>query len=232
MQNSVFFKESALLAKTLIEGKTQIALLPTMDLLRHKDIFVSPTAGISFDGSISNSYFYFAKGTKAITNLVLAGDISSVEAILARIAIHEMYDENVNVTISQKPTFDGTQNTLLSGDENFKDSHYLNGLDFAEEISEITGMPFVHYVFAATEKEALLKFGKRIQGIEQNVYSIVENPEWKSKFSEETNAFIRENIQHVIYEFDSSDTQGIEQMIQLVYFHGIIQDIFDIKYAR
>lgn len=232
LRDAVMYKESALLAKAINEGAADIALIPSMDLLKHKEFFVSAEAGLSFDGSLSNSYFYFAEEAKQIGSLVLAGDISSVEAILARIAIHEMYDENVQISISGKSIIDGKQNILISGDSNFEGEQYKHGLDFAEEISELTSLPFVHYVFAGAGKDTVIEFGKRIEGIEPSIYAILENPEWQTAFTQETNNFLRENIQHVVYEFDSSDTQGLEQLIQLTYFHGIIQDIFDINYAR
>ena len=230
LQDSIVFKESALLNKQLLESKADIVLIPSMDLLQHKEFFVSPKCGISFEGSIANSYLYFAKEEKTLDNIVLAGDISSVEAILAKIAIHEMYDQDVSISISKNEVVDGTRNILLSGDMNFSAELYPHGLNFAEEIAEITGMPFVQYVFASRNPKKLREFEAHTEDIELKIQGLLNDPEWTIPFSDETKAYFVENIQHVIYEFDSSDLQGLTEMLRLTFFHGLIQDMFEVKY--
>ncbi len=230
LQDSIVFKEAALLSKQLLESKADIALIPSMDLLQHKDFFVSPKCGISFEGSIANSYLYFAKGEKTIESIVLAGDISSVEAVLGKIAIHEMYDQDVSISVSKNEAVDGTRNILLSGDLNFTSELYPHGLNFAEAIAEITGMPFVQYVFASRNPKKLREFEAHAEDLELKILERINSPEWTIPFSDSTKAFFLENLQHVIYDFDSSDLQGLTEMLRLTFFHGLILDMFEVKY--
>ncbi len=227
----VQYKGSALLAGMLDSEKADIVLLPSLDILKHQNYFISSRRGISFDGGISNSYLYFAKGENSFNNITLAGDISGVEAILSKIVINELYDQSITVSISPSPVIDGKKNIMLAGDINFENDNYLQGLNFADEIIEITGHPFVNFVFASKDKEKLLEFEARTEGIEEKIYKRVTEPNWDFRLSPPAIEFFRDSIQHVIYEFDESDHSGLEQIVQLCYFHGILKQLFDIKFT-
>ncbi len=231
MRENIQYTESALLSSILESGKADIVMLPTLDLLKHHNCFVSSRFGISFEGGISHSYIYFSESEKSIKDITLAGDFSSVEAILAKILFHELYDQSITVSISPSKIIDGTKNIMLAGDLNFESDNYSRGLNFADELIEITGHPFVNFVFASNNKDTLLEFEARLEGIEENIYKMVAEPDWGSHLSATTQAFFKENFQHVIYEFDESDQRGIEQTVHLCYYHGIIPEVFDIKFT-
>ena len=43
--------------------------------------------------------------------------------------------------------------------------------------------------------------------------------------------FLRRNIQHLIFDFEEQDIEGIKSLLQLTFFHGIIDDLIDVKFA-
>ena len=50
-------------------------------------------------------------------------------------------------------------------------------------------------------------------------------------FSDETKAYIIENLPTIIYNLDEQDKEGIRQIVSLPFYHGIIKDMIDIKFV-
>ncbi len=229
MKKLVKYYPASILTSSLSEGKGHIALIPTLDLLKHNDLYISSKLGISFEGSLSNSYVYFTPYKQGLSNVALAGDISTVETILLKIWVREMYDSEVQIRLAEN-AYESTESRMITGDKNFSDANYLKGLSFSEEIVELISYPFVNYVFASKNKEVLEEFHKQVEVIEQKIYDSVDSPEWDVNFNEETKEYFRENMSHVIYEFDEQDREGINELIKLPYYHGMVEDIKELKF--
>ena len=43
--------------------------------------------------------------------------------------------------------------------------------------------------------------------------------------------FISVNIQHIVFDLEDQDLEGIKSLMQLPYFHGILKDMIDIKFV-
>jgi hypothetical protein len=43
--------------------------------------------------------------------------------------------------------------------------------------------------------------------------------------------FISINIQHLVFDFDKQDLEGIKQLLQMPYYHGLIKDIIEVKFV-
>lgn len=222
---------SGLLSKKIGETKNSIGLIPTMDLLNHKDFFVSPSLGISFDESICNSYFYFNREEKSLKEIVMAGDVSANEAILTKILFNETYGIDVQLSFEKPNGESSNKNRILVGDRNFIKSNIESGISFAEEMIELISAPYINFVFASESEEALKKFHSKYQGIISvlNAAEVFENTDEISISSSKN--YLTENLHHVVFNFDEQDLVGIKQLLELPYYHRIIKDMIDVKFV-
>ena len=90
MCSKISYHPSSMLSKELEKNTDAIALVPVMDLINHKDFFISSKLGISFENLLCNSYLYYNSDEKIFKDLFLFGDISSQEVILSRIIFKEL----------------------------------------------------------------------------------------------------------------------------------------------
>jgi hypothetical protein len=230
LRNSVSFIPSALISKQ-IEKEESIGLIPTMDLIKHNELFISSSAGLSFDGILSNSYIYFKPGENEVDKVILSGDVSSIESLTAKILFSELYNIDVDVHLS---SFNGdriVENTILIGDDNFLSSFYLNGLSFAEEMIELISAPYVNFVFASNSDSILKEFNLALKGISEKFYSLGEQGNFQMQLSNDTKNFIIENLNSCVVELEEQDIEGINQLIRIPYYHGILDNIIEPKFV-
>ena len=71
LKEKVNFLPSSILSKTLNDNKSSTALIPTLELITNKNLFVSRSIGISFEGPLSNSFIYYEPGLKKIEKIKL-----------------------------------------------------------------------------------------------------------------------------------------------------------------
>ena len=100
LKNEIKFSPSALLCKEIVGNNENVGLIPTTDLINHKDFFISKKFGLSFEGSLCNSYIYFKQQEKMLTELNILGDASSLEVIIGKILFKEMYNSDVKDKIN------------------------------------------------------------------------------------------------------------------------------------
>ena len=222
---------AGLLSKKMNETKNAVGLIPTMDLVNNKELFISQSLGISFDESISNSYIYFNQKDKIVDEIVLAGDVSFNEGILTKILFSENYGVDVQLSFEKTNGGSSTKNRILVGDRNFIEGNLDSGISFAEEIIEMISAPYVNFVFASESEEALKKFHSKYQDVisKLNPTEFFENAN-ETVMSSSRN-YLMENLQHVVFDFDKHDLEGMKQLLQLPYYHGIIKDLIDVKFV-
>lgn len=230
-RSKVLFLPSSQIIQNTINVSPSIGLIPVMDLLNHKDLFVSSGLGVSFEGALCNSYLYYQKEQKSVKTLTLFGDISSQEAVLSKILFKEMYRSDVQVEIAANLDKQKERNLLIVGDENFVDERFRKGISFSESMIETLSVPFVNYIFASKEKEELENFIKEIKDIDNLVYNRVEKGNFDKKISQASEEYIRLNISSLILKLDEQDVEGINQMLRLPYFHGMVSDIIEVKFV-
>ena len=226
----ISFLPSSQITQSIINVDSSVGLIPVMDLLTHKDLFVSSKLGISFEGTLCNSYLYYQGEQRSVEKLTLYGDISSQEAVLSRILFKEMYGSDIQIEITTHLDKQESRNLLIGGDENFVKERLSKGISFAESMIETFSFPFVNYVFASKEKEVLGNFIKEIKNIDSLVYNKVEKGNFDKKISQASEEYIKSNISSLVLKFDDQDVEGINQILRLPYFHGIVTDIVEIKY--
>ena len=223
-------KPSSLISSEINKDETVVGLLPIMDLIKYRDLFVSQSFGISFEGSLCNSYIYYNSTQKDISEINLLGDISSVEVLLCKILFSEMYDKTVEIKIATDEKKIEAKNILLTGDKNFVNDKLLKGISIAEEMVDALSLPFVNYVFASKDKSLIEQLNEQLQGVGSAVYDKIEDMNFHADFSENIKSYIKDNISSFIMEFNDQDIEGINQIIRLPYYHGIINDIVEVKF--
>lgn len=230
-KSTVSVYPSSLLSKNLIELKDAIALIPTLDLLNHKNFYVSHSLGISFDESISNSYIYFNNKDKIVSEVVLAGDVSSNEAILTKILFSETYGTDVQLSFEKINGSSSEKNRILVGDRNFVEDNLDSAISFAEEIIELVSAPYVNFIFASESENILKEFHLKYQEIISAIDLASLFEKLNEKFTTAAKNYLDYNLQHVVFNIDENDLTGFKQLLQLPYLHGIIKDMVDVKFV-
>lgn len=230
-KDTIIFYPSGLLSKNLANNKNAVALIPTMDLLNHRDLFISQSLGISFDESISNSYIYFNQNEKLEKEVVLAGDVSSNEAVLTKILFAEVYGIDVQLSFEKINGGTSDKSRVLVGDRNFIEGNLNSAISFTEEIIELITAPYVNFVFASESEITLKDFQSRYQKIisELDTSQMIEKT--NDSFSTDIKNYLTDNIQHVVFNFNAQDLEGIKQLLELPYFQGIIDDLIEVKFV-
>jgi hypothetical protein len=231
VKNDIRFIPSALLTSELIKSEDSAGLIPPIDIIKHSELFISRNYGLSFEGSLCNSYFYFNNSNRQLKEIGLFGDVSSIDVVLSKILFSEMYDAEIEVKILTDESRINDHNLLLVGDKNFSGQKYERGISFAEEIEEAFSMPFVNYVFASKNKSSVEYINEQLQGQSAVVYSNIDEGKFGENLSDETKSYVKENISSFVIDFDEQDIEGINQIVRLPYFYGMIKDIVEVKYV-
>ncbi len=229
IKDNIEFVSASLISSRLMKDDNAIGLIPTLDLIHHKEFNISKSFGISFEESLCNTYLYFFGNKKTITDLYLAGDISSLEVILSKIFFKEMYSTDIEVHVLTEVTDLKDKNVLITGDINFKNEIYKSGISFSEEVIETLSRPYVNYLLASLNASLIEEFNQKVKSISAKLYSNVEKGNFGSELEASTKKFIQNNISSLICEFDEQDIEGLKQLLQLPYFHGVLDEIIEVK---
>ena len=228
-KKNVVFKPSALLTKFLHSEENSIALIPTLEIITNRELFISHTVGISFGGSLCNSFIYYNNISEELNNLKLVGDVSSMEVILSKILFKELYNTDVQINIQTKTVDEVIRNFISIGDENFVNERFKQGISFSEEMIEILSTPFVNYVLASKDENTLSEVSARMT--EKIKSASISEYLLQEPIPEESRNFIGENFPKVFYSFDEQDIEGINQLIRLPFYYDMIKDIIDVKFV-
>ena len=225
------FQPSSLITSEILKDPNSIGLIPTLDLIRHNDLFVSKNFGISFEESMCNSYLYYSSERKDFEDLYIIGDISSNEAVGAKLILKELYGLELKINLLIDYTKAIGKNILSVGDINFENDKYINGISFAEEITEVLSLPYVNFVLASLNQKSIEDFHKSIGNVQTNIYNNVETDNFSANLSDNARQMFKENISSFICNLDGQDIEGINQLLRLPFFHEIISDIIDVRYV-
>jgi hypothetical protein len=224
-------KESAILCKQLGTDTSGIALVPSLELINHQTLFISSKLGISFDGVLSNSYLYFPEKEKTIEKLKVRGDASINEIVLAKIIFEEHFSSKVEIILDSIKEKSITGDYLIIGDENFEKENYQRGISFSDEIAEMLDFPYVNFVFVSHDKESLEYFNSFFTNIDAKIEDNLKNILAGLNYTEQVKSFITENLGSVYFEMTWNEVEAVKEMMKLVYYHRIINDIFDLKFV-
>jgi hypothetical protein len=238
LKEAVHFVPSSSITPEMIRTPDSAALIPVMDLLKNKDLFISASFGISFEGALNMSYIYFNEPGRlkgpAMKNdfkeICLAGDVSSNEVIISKILFDELYDSQVSINLLTQESSSSGKDVIITGDKNFAEELIFSGISFSEEVIEMLSLPYVCFVMASGNETILKSLNADLKNASGRIYDEVEN-KFNLNFSPGIKEYIRQNISSLIIDFDNNDLDAIDQILQLPYLHGMIENIVDLKFV-
>ncbi len=226
----ISYKESSLISKDLEFNTSAVALIPSLDLVNHRSLFVSSKLAISFDGVLSNSYLYFVEGEKNIDKVYLRGDVSLNEILLTKILFSERYGTNLEIALDPSKSPEKGKDFIVVGDENYNAWDFEKAISLADETSELLDFPYVNYVFASPDREALEVFNKSVNPVDLKIEDQIGNILDGIPLTDQTKAYIKTNLGSLYYDMTDNEMNAVNELIKLVFYHGIIDDMFDVKF--
>jgi predicted solute-binding protein len=223
-------KPSSLICTELEKGNADIAIIPSLDLMKHRNLFVSKSFAISFDGMLSNSYLYFKPNQNDFKSLYLRGDVSTNEVVLSKILFAEKYSSEIDIRLDTGKINTEENNYLICGDDNFGKSYLNNGISFSDDIADLINYPYTNYLLASRDESALHNFTEGLKGIDKLVEDKIGSFIEIMKINKEAEDLILENINSIYYELTENEIFGLNELLRLPYFHGIIEDVIEIKF--
>lgn len=230
-RDDIILANSAAISKELDENKADLALIPSLDLLNYPDFFVSGKTAISFDGQLSNSFFYFLKQLRMVKEVYLRGDVSKNEVILTKIIFAEQFDSTVEVFLDSHPFELNTKNYLVCGTENYKSNIFEAGLSLADQISDLLEAPYVNYVLVSKDEQMLKEFTADLSNLDKTLEDNFEQVAAKLSFGSNAIEDIRQNLNSVYYDMTEIEKKSLTDLLRLPYFTGLIEDIVETKFV-
>ncbi|MCB0752158.1 MAG: hypothetical protein KDC52_11835 [Ignavibacteriae bacterium] len=227
----LILKESSLVTQELLMTKDALAIIPSLDLINHKDLLVSSKIAFSFSGLLSNSYLYYSKSDQEFKSLLIKGDVSSNEVILSKIIFKEIYYIEPKIGLDVSENFDENKNYLLTGNLNWQKEKFKIGNSFSEYISDFLEYPYVNYLVVSGDEEIINKFHLQIEDFNKTIIEKLPKILEKINLGDEINDFIYSNQFLIDFNFNVDQIEGYNQLIRLLYYHQIIDDLFDVKFV-
>ncbi|MCB9210848.1 MAG: hypothetical protein H6609_15895 [Ignavibacteriales bacterium] len=227
--SEIIVKESSLISTEINNNENVIGLMPSFDLINNRDFFISSKLGLGFEGLISNTYIYYNENQEDISKLLLRGDISTNEVILSKILFQERYNIKPEIILDSKSKFSRDNNYILVGSENWTEDKFKVGTSFSEQLTDLMEFPYINFVFASQNENIVREFNSKFNQVLQLIINNLDEKLSKINFSNKFNDFLKENISAVYFDFTHIELEGLKELIQLAYFHQILDDIFDIK---
>lgn len=225
-------KEASLVSAELNENEEYVGLIPSFDLITNNDFFVSSKFGIGFESGLSNSYLYYSKENTNIEKLLLKGDITTNEVILAKIVFKERYDLEPEISIDVNEGYEENNNYIVVGSDNWIEEQFLSGTSFCEQASELVEVPYLNFIFASKSEEAIKEFNSKLTNMNKAILEGLDKNLNKIGLSLEFNQFVKKEIESVCFDLTQVEIDGFKELLQLAYFHQIYDDLFDIKFVE
>lgn len=225
-----FFVEPNKIIDLIESDAAEIGLVPSCYLIQHKELFVSSKVGITFDGTLSTSYLYYKNGENTLEELYLTGDVTPNEVILSKIIFKEKFDVDIKPVIDITEFVSGKYNYLMSGDKNFSTENLNISFSFTEEVCDLIKLPYVNFVFVAKSADPIKKLNWMIDKIDNSVDSFLEKGLKTVVKEKESLMYIKENSTGLFYSMTDVEVDALKELMKLIYYHGLVDDIFDIKF--
>lgn len=223
---------SASLATEIQNDNLDIAFIPSLDLMKHSDLFVSSKIGIAFESEISNSFIYYKKNQSTINEILVRGDVSVNEIILSKIIFSELYDTEIEIKLDTKELDLENNNNLIVGNQNYEKSLFENGVSLSNQLSDLLDGTYVNYILVSKDEEKLNAFEASITNIDKQIIENFIDLASKLKLEDSTVEFLQNNLDTLFFDLSEVERSSLQEMIKLPYLHGIVKDIVEIKFTK
>lgn len=228
---NINFKQASLLSRELANENYDIALIPSFDLLTHPNFIISERFGISYDGLLSSANIFYQASKKSIEKIGLYGDVTSNEIILPKILFSEKLSTSVNISLETNKPDLKSGNYIIVGDLNFNEEYFNKGISFAEEVTELINFPYVNYVLASKDDVKLKEFTDDIEDLNVDVDLILDAILNDMNLTGKVKEFIHENFFSLFFELTESERFGLEEMLKLPFYQGMVEDMVEINFV-
>ena len=214
---------STQLAIRLRQGNLDGAFLSPIEYAKeYASYSLVPDVGVISEGESGIAVLMFKERLSRITTIAVNAGSSS-EIVLAHLVMAEKYDtvpQFVPMTSSPELALKSSDAVLLVGDEALAIKEQRQKIDLVDEWLDITGLPFIHGVWAVRpgalqshEIRRLIEFGR--EAYESREKSIPEEH--------------KELTVNLHYTLSAQDITALIEFFRMSYYHGIIGDIPDVK---
>lgn len=223
------FKDTALVTTSINSLNNSIGLIPSLDILKNNQLFISQKYGISFNGNLSNAYIYFSKNSNQISKISFQGDVSNNEVILSKILFLEKFFLEPKFELDTSQSTDENITRIICGNKNWEAEIFNKGTSLSEYINELVSAPYVNYILASNSEASLKEFENLISITEMN-NGITHQFLNKLNYNNQIKNYFEEEINSINYKLNDEDLFGLKEIINLCYFHQFIDDLIDIKF--
>jgi chorismate dehydratase len=206
----------------LVEGRSDVALLPTIDYQRHDGLLIVPSGGIGCDGP-TLTVRIFSKRPISETRMLACDTESHTSVALARIIFAEHFGIHPEFTDLNRSS---AQTRLLIGDKVVceEPEGFDYQLDLGQAWKEMTGMPFVFAVWVARAGTVLGHLPHRLEEAKRNGLAHVDElvqryavPRgWPADLARQ---YMTSNLK---YDIGEPQIRAIERFHELAARHGLI----------
>lgn len=224
-------KPSSIICNELENNTDTIGLMPSMDIYKHNDLFISSKLGISFDGILSNTYIYFQPEQLSFVDLFLRGDVSTNEIILSKILFMEKYSQDVNIVLDSSPVDFDNRNYLVVGNENLDYNPVDKGMSFADQIASLIEYPYVNFVIASKNQGNIIELEHTLTSLDKKIEDNIEK--YLSKIDIRDNLYdsIVAELNSVYFEITENEKEALYELIKLPFYKGIFEEIIEVKFV-
>lgn len=219
------------LMQSILSNSADAGFVPSLELIKHnEEVCTSGSLGITFEEGCSNLFLYFNNST-SLDEITLVGDVSVNEAILVKTLIKEKYD--VDTTLSLAPTYSSTQmNSVVVGDFNFSLGIIDFGIDLVEQIVDEIELPYLAYVFVSKDEVLLKEINRNLANITEEVRDRAENYIQSLSLREEVRDYLLTAFDALVIDLDEGDNEGLKALLRIPYFHGLVEEITEVKFIN
>lgn len=228
-RSEVSFVPASTISRSIEEGSADMGLIPSLDLIKHPQFFVSGRIAVSFDGSLSNSYLYFQPDKEDLKDIYFAGDVTVNEILLSKILFKERYSIDIEAHLETEQVRISEKNYLLTGDINLRDDMLQNQFSLSDEVSNMLEQPYVNFIMASKTEDNVEKLNARVDNLDNLIDDKLEDFIATFKLGENTHEFIMNNINSVYYEITESEQEGLMELLRLPYYNGTMDEMIEIK---
>ncbi len=224
-------ESSSFINREIESGNADIGLMPSCDLIKHKDLFISRRIGVSFDGLLSNAYIYLIPESREFFDIYLNGDISTNEIILTKILFKERFNSDISIHLDTKEVDRKVRNYVIIGNDNTIEENFKMGISFSDQIAEMLSRPYVNFVLASKEESALKEFTNDMNDWDKKIEDRLDDYLAKIKESEEVKSFIKSNFNSIYYEITENEIEALYDLLNLPFYHGMMESMIDLRWV-
>lgn len=228
--SQISYTESSRLYSELEADRYDVALIPALELIKNKDLYVSKKICVGFNGFLCNSFVYFIPDQLELSKLFVTGDVSAHDVMISKFLFTEMYNKNIEISLlADKNASTDDKNLQIIGDDNFENLKLLHGLSISEEMTEMISFPYINYVLASKSGVNIDEFNQKVDKLNVSFDENIEKIVNAQKLPQDAKEYVIDQAGSFTFELGEAEEHGLNELLRLPYFYGMIDDIIEIK---